>query len=145
MPNPSPPHYAIVASHFNPSITTLLVTGAETALRAHGIVPPPPLWVPGALELPLACHRLLTRHRPDAIIALGAVIRGETPHFDIVATECARGIARLTIDHDTPIIFGVLTTDTVAQALTRADPTAADRGGTAARAAIQMLTALNTL
>lgn len=137
--------YALVAARFTRSITEQLVAGAERVLTGHGIAPGNIhcVWVPGAFEIPLACQRLTRSHagagvRYDAIIALGAVIRGQTPHFDYVAGECARGIARVSLDSGVPVIFGVLTTDTREQAERRADPDAGDKGGAAARAALEM-------
>jgi len=138
-------HYALVAARFTRSITEQLVAGAERALIGHGIDADNIhcVWVPGAFEIPLACQRLtqirhITGARYNAIIALGAVIRGQTPHFDYVAGECARGIARVSLDSGVPVIFGVLTTDTREQAERRADPGAGDKGGAAARAALEM-------
>jgi len=137
--------YALVAARFTRSITRQLVAGAERALTGHGVAPGNIhcVWVPGAFEIPLACQRLAERNpvtgtRYSAIIALGAVIRGQTPHFDYVAGECARGIARVSLDSGVPVIFGVLTTDTREQAERRADPEAGDKGGAAARAALEM-------
>ena len=140
--NPAPAHrggrYAIVAAQFNRKITELLLAGAEKSLRENGAANLDIAWVPGAFEIPQACKKLAGARDYDAIIALGAVIRGETPHFDYVAAACARGIARLNLRGDTPVIFGVLTTDTPAQALARADPQRGDKGGDAARAALAM-------
>lgn len=143
--------FAIVAAAFTREITLQLVAGAERELLARGVAADniDCVWVPGAFEIPLACRRLALardRDRADpagwpryaAIIALGAVIRGQTPHFDYVAGECARGIARVSLDSGVPVIFGVLTTDTREQAERRADPGAGDKGGAAARAALEM-------
>lgn len=140
--------YAIVAARFNRRITEQLLAGAEQTLAEHGIAPADitRVWVPGAFEIPLACRKVidaLDTSDPDgerirAVIALGAVIRGETPHFDYVAGECARGIARLSVDTGVPVIFGVLTTDTVEQAERRANPAAGNKGGGAALAALEM-------
>lgn len=137
--------YALVAARFTRSITEQLVAGAERVLTGHGIDADNIhcVWVPGAFEIPLACRKLAEargrlNRRYDAIIALGAVIRGQTPHFDYVAGECARGIARVSLDSGVPVIFGVLTTDTREQAERRADPEAGDKGGAAARAALEM-------
>lgn len=143
--------FAIAAASFTRDITEQLVTGAERALQAGGVAAEriDTVWVPGAFEIPLACRRLaavLDRNRTNpagwpryaAIIALGAVIRGQTPHFDYVAGECARGVMRVGLDTGVPVIFGVLTTDNRVQAEQRADPARADKGGAAARAALEM-------
>lgn len=113
---------AIVASRFNESICDRLLRGALGALKQHGVADEDVdvLRVPGAFELPVAIATLLRGGRYDAVIALGVVIRGETPHFDFVAGECARGLSQLSIDFGVPIAFGVLTTDTLEQALERA-------------------------
>jgi 6,7-dimethyl-8-ribityllumazine synthase len=122
--------FAIVAARFNDVIVEKLIRGALETLQSHGATEDQIdlIRVPGAFELPLAIGKLLANRRHDAIIALGAVIRGETPHFDYVASECARGIARLALDSSVPIAFGVLTTDTVAQALERAGGASAQSG-----------------
>ncbi len=136
--------YAIVAARFNRRITEQLLAGAERALGEHGIAPDDVVrvWVPGAFEIPLACKKLIEtpgggKHY-QAIITLGAVIRGETPHFDYVAGECARGVATLSLASGVPISFGVLTTDNVEQAQRRADPEAGNKGAAAALAALEM-------
>ena len=140
-------HFALVAADFTRDLTSQLVAGAERELLAHGVAAEriDCVWVPGAFEIPLACRRLaLARdHRNNAlkytaVIALGAVIRGQTPHFDYVAGECARGVMQVGLDTGVPVIFGVLTTDSRAQAEQRADPARADKGGAAARAALAM-------
>ena len=140
-------HFALVAADFTRDLTAQLVAGAERELLAHGVAAEriDCVWVPGAFEIPLACRRLaLARdHRNNvpkyaAVIALGAVIRGQTPHFDYVAGECARGVMQVGLDTGVPVIFGVLTTDSRAQAEQRADPARADKGGAAARAALAM-------
>jgi len=138
--------YALVAAAFTRDITAQLVAGAERELLGAGVDADNIhcVWVPGAFEIPLACQRLAAMHnrgnshRYAAVIALGAVIRGQTPHFDYVAGECARGIMRVGLDTDVPVIFGVLTTDNRVQAEQRADPARADKGGAAARAALEM-------
>ena len=130
--------FAIVASRFNHFIVDRLVEGALDALARHGadmertVV----VRVPGAWELPLVARRLATSGKVDAIIALGAVIRGSTPHFDYVAGEAAGGLASAAHNSAAPIVFGVLTTETIEQAEERADPERGDKGGEAARAAI---------
>ncbi len=113
---------AIVAARFNDFIVERLIQGALQTLQRHGVAAEniDLLRVPGAFELPVAAASLLKGRRHAAVIALGAIVRGETPHFDFVAAECARGLGQLAIDSGVPIAFGVLTTDTVDQALARA-------------------------
>lgn len=108
---------AIVCGRFNDFITKRLLDGAVDALRQHGAPEPTVVWVPGAFEIPLAARHLAGTH--DAVIALGAVIRGDTPHFDFVAGECAAGLMRVQLDTGVPCVFGVLTTNTVEQAEAR--------------------------
>ena len=117
-----PVKIAIAAAQFNRFITDELLAGAREALARHGVAEEDITlaWVPGAYELPLACGQLLERGDFDGVIALGAVIRGGTPHFDFVAGECSRGLQRVSLDHGKPVMFGVLTTDTIEQALERA-------------------------
>jgi 6,7-dimethyl-8-ribityllumazine synthase len=146
-PDMSGKHVAIVVSRFNASITQKLVNGAIDALTRHGgeqeridVV-----WVPGAWELPAATRALLATERYDAIIALGAVIRGETPHFDFVAGEASRGLADAGADFDVPIGFGLLTTDTMEQAEARAGGAHGNKGWDAALAALEMVTLFERL
>ena len=129
--------FAVVASRFNEEISTKLVSGAMEALQRHGVPKNEVdvVWVPGAWELPAAARRLLATDRYDALIAIGAVVRGETPHFDYVAGESARGLAQASAEFDRPIGFGVLTCDTMEQALARAR---GNKGWDAALAAIEM-------
>jgi 6,7-dimethyl-8-ribityllumazine synthase len=117
-----PVKIAIAAAQFNRFITDELLAGAREALTRHNVADEDITlaWVPGAYELPLACAQLLERGDFDGVIALGAVIRGGTPHFDYVAGECSRGLQRVSLDHGKPVMFGVLTTDTIEQALERA-------------------------
>src|ERR1700716_2866727 len=105
---------AIVAGRFNDDITKLLLEGAQAELAEHGLDPDsvPLVWVPGAFEIPLVAKQLVESGELDAVICLGAVIRGDTPHFDFVAGECARGIANVSLAESLPVIFGVLTTNT---------------------------------
>ena len=132
--------FAIVASRFNEEITTKLVEGAKDALARHGAAPEDTdiVWVPGAWELPAAARRLLASDRYDGLVALGAVIRGETPHFDYVAGEASRGLADASRDFDRPIGFGLLTCDTMAQAEARAGGAHGNKGWDAALAALEM-------
>ena len=112
---------AVVASRFNGFIVEQLLEGARDALERRGVDEARGVlvWVSGAFELPLAADRLAASGQYDAVIALGAVVRGGTPHFDYVAGECARGLSRVALDRGIPVTFGVLTTDTVEQALER--------------------------
>jgi 6,7-dimethyl-8-ribityllumazine synthase len=138
---------AVVAGRFNRAFTVQLLEGAQARLRRHG-VPDESVtvaWVPGAFELPLVAKRLATSAEYDAVICLGAVIRGGTPHFDFVAGECAAGVMRAALETDVPIIFGVLTTDDEAQAAERADPARLDKGGDAASTALEMVDLLRQL
>ena len=139
--------FAIVASRFNEEITSKLVEGAKDALSRHGAAPDDTdiVWVPGAWELPTAARRLLATERYDAIVAVGAVIRGETPHFDYVAGEASRGLADAGRDFDCPIGFGLLTCDTMAQAEARAGGTHGNKGWDAALAALEMVDVLGKL
>jgi 6,7-dimethyl-8-ribityllumazine synthase len=131
---------AIVASRFNHFVVEQLVEGAKDALNRLGIDEGRLLlvWVPGAFELPVVADQVASSGRYDAVIALGAVIRGGTPHFDYVAGECARGLTRVSLDNGLPITFGVLTTDTVEQALERAGTGEGNKGFDAAMTAIEM-------
>jgi 6,7-dimethyl-8-ribityllumazine synthase len=130
---------AIIASRFNHFIVDQLVEGAKDALSRLGIDENRLLlvWVPGAFELPVVADQVASSGRYDAVIALGAVIRGGTPHFDYVAGECARGLTRVALDNGLPITFGVLTTDTVEQALERAGTGEGNKGFDAAMTAIE--------
>jgi 6,7-dimethyl-8-ribityllumazine synthase len=138
---------AIVASEFNHFIVQQLVDGAVDALGRNGVAEKniSLVWVPGAFELPLAADVLAKAGRHDAVIALGAVIRGGTPHFDYVAGECSRGIAQVGLEHGLPAIFGVLTTDNVDQALERAGSGAGNKGFDTAVAALQMIALLDRI
>jgi len=132
--------FGIVAARFNDFIVDSLVRGAVDALLRHGASEKDItlVRVPGAWEIPWAVKKLVQSRRYDAILALGAVIRGATPHFDFVAGECVKGIAQAGLAGDTPVAFGVLTTDTIEQALERAGTKAGNKGADAAAAAIEM-------
>ena len=131
---------AIVVSRFNRLVTERLLAGAQDALDRHGIdrEKVDMAWVPGSLELPLVARRLAERGRYDAIVCLGAVIRGETPHFDHVASQAAAGITRVALDTGVPTIFGVITANTLEQALDRAGGKAGNKGYDAIVTAIEM-------
>jgi 6,7-dimethyl-8-ribityllumazine synthase len=132
--------FAVVASRFNEAIVQKLVDGALDALVRHGARADDVdlVWVPGAWELPAAARRCLASERYDAVVALGAVVRGDTPHFDYVAGEASRGLAAASADFDVPIGFGLLTTDDMAQAEARAGGAHGNKGWDAALAAMEM-------
>ena len=132
--------FAVVASRFNESITVKLAEGAVETLVRHGAAfdDVDVVWVPGAWELPAAARRMLASERYVALIAVGAVVRGETPHFDIVAGEAARGLADAGADFDVPVALGLLTCDTMAQAEARAGGEHGNKGVDAAMAALEM-------
>lgn len=140
-------NYAIVLSRFNSFITDSLLHGAVDTLNRHGIDNDniTIAKVPGAFEMPLAAQRLARTKRYDAIIALGAVIRGGTPHFDYVAGECTKGLAQISLQYDLPIAFGVLTVDSIEQAIERAGTKAGNKGAEAARSAIEMVSLLDKI
>lgn len=133
--------FAIVVSRWNSFITERLLEGAEDALTRHGCEPGS--WtivrVPGSYEMPLVCMKLAAGDKFDAVIAIGAVIRGSTPHFDYVASEVSKGIAQASWESGVPVSFGVLTTDTIEQAVERAGSKAGNKGWEAATAAIEMV------
>jgi 6,7-dimethyl-8-ribityllumazine synthase len=139
--------FGIVVSRFNEFITNKLLSGALDALKRHGVVESDVdvAWVPGAFEIPFAARQMAISGRYDAVITLGAVIRGATPHFDYVAGEVAKGVANLSLTTDTPTIFGVLTTDTIEQAIERAGTKAGNKGWEAAVSAIEMANLARTL
>ncbi len=133
--------YAIVASRFNAFVTERLVAGARDAWLRHGVAEEDIalIWVPGAFEMPYAVRRVVDLGRYDAVVALGAVIRGATPHFEYVAGECCAGIARINAEAKVPVILGVLTTETIEQAVERAGAKAGNKGTEAALAAMEMV------
>jgi len=139
--------FGIVVSRFNSFITERLLEGALDCLKRHGcreedieIV-----WVPGSFEIPLIAKKMAKKDNYNAVIALGAVIRGETPHFDYVAAEVSKGIAAVSLESEKPVIFGVLTTDTVEQAIDRAGTKAGNKGWEAALTAIEMVNLLKEM
>lgn len=138
---------AIVASRFNESITRSLLTGAQDCLRRHGAAEDAVdvAWVPGSFEIPPIARRLATSGAYDAVVCVGAVIRGSTAHFDLVAGQAAAGVARVALEVDRPVIFGILTTDTIEQAIERAGTKAGNKGWDAALAAIEMANLLRQL
>lgn len=139
--------FAVLAARFNERVVEGLVRGAVDALRRHGVADKQVeiVRVPGAYDMPMVARRLAQSRRYDAIIALGAVIRGATAHFDYVAGECASGLGRVAAETGVPIAFGVLTTDTADQAMDRAGGKAGNKGADAARAAIELANLLRRL
>jgi 6,7-dimethyl-8-ribityllumazine synthase len=131
---------AVVASRFNEAVTQRLVEGALDRLRRHGAPEEDLLvtWVPGAFELPLAAQRIASSGEVDAVVCVGAVIRGETPHFDYVAQQAAAGVERAALSTGVPVAFGVLTTEDTQQAAERAGGKMGNKGAEAATAAIEM-------
>jgi 6,7-dimethyl-8-ribityllumazine synthase len=138
---------AIVNGRFNDHITKLLLDGARGALRDLGVADDDVLevWVPGAFEMPLLAQHVAKGGTVDAVICLGAVIRGDTPHFDFVAGECASGLTRVALDTGVPVIFGVLTVNTLDQALARSGGAEGNKGAEAAATALEMIDLLRRL
>ncbi len=130
---------AVLASRFNHFIVDRLVDGALDCLRRHGAVEATVVRAPGAWELPLVCRTLAQSKRFDAIVAVGAVIRGSTPHFDYVAAEVSKGLASISLETGVPVSFGVITTDNIEQAIERAGTKAGNKGWDAAMGAIEMI------
>ena len=140
-PNGSGRRFAVVASRFNEHVTRPLADGAVDALVRHGVAVDDVdlFWVPGAWELPAAVRRVLATERYDGVVAVGAVVRGETPHFDFVAGEAARGLMQAGADFEIPVGLGLLTTDDLAQAEARAGGAHGNKGWDAALAALEMV------
>jgi 6,7-dimethyl-8-ribityllumazine synthase len=138
---------ALVASRFNELLSTRLVSGAMDALTRHDVSEGDidTAWVPGAFEVPLVAKRLADSGRYDAVVALGVIIRGGTPHFEYVASEVAKGVAKASLDSGVPIAFGVITADTIEQAVERAGTKQGNKGWEAASAAIEMANLLKTV
>ncbi|QKS71036.1 6,7-dimethyl-8-ribityllumazine synthase [Paenalkalicoccus suaedae] len=130
----------IVVGRFNEFITSKLLGGAEDAFKRHGVNPEDVdvAWVPGAFEIPLVAKRMADSGKYDAVVTLGTVIRGSTPHFDYVCGEAAKGVSQANMSSGIPVIFGVLTTDTIEQAVERAGTKAGNKGWEAAAGAIEM-------
>jgi 6,7-dimethyl-8-ribityllumazine synthase len=145
--NASGMRFALVAGRFNAFITEKLVEGALDAIRRHGgdADGATLVWVPGAFEIPLAVKHAAESRRFDAVIALGAVIRGSTPHFDYVAGEVAKGVAQVSMATGVPVAFGVLTVESIEQAIERAGTKAGNKGAEAALAAVEMVDVLRKL
>lgn len=130
----------LVVGRFNEFITSRLLSGALDALKRHGVADDDIeiAWVPGAFEISLVARRMATSRRYDAVLCLGAVIRGATPHFDYIAAEVSKGIAKIGLETGVPVIFGVLTADTIEQAIERAGTKAGNKGWSAAVSGIEM-------
>jgi 6,7-dimethyl-8-ribityllumazine synthase len=139
--------FALVAGRFNEFITAKLVEGARDALARHGAEEKNVTlaWVPGSFEMPLVARRLAESGRYDAVVCLGAVIRGGTPHFEYIAAECAKGVAQAALSTGRPVIFGVITADTIEQAVERAGTKSGNKGFAAACAAIEMVNLLEQI
>lgn len=139
--------YAIIHTSWNEFIVDPLLKGAEGALRAHGVSEDRITTVrcPGGFEVPLIAKKLAESGKYDAIVALGAVIRGSTPHFDYVAGECAKGLSRVQLDSGIPVSFGVLTVDSIEQAIERAGTKAGNKGAEAALTAYEMVGLIKSL
>ncbi len=138
---------AIVASRFNSFVVDRLYAGAIKSLEANGVSKDAitVVKVPGAFEIPVAVETLLDKNEYDAVITLGAIIRGETPHFDFLANECVHGIAQLAMNSGVPVIFGVLTVDNADQAMDRAGDEESNKGFEAASAALEMISVLRQI
>ncbi|MBE1286730.1 MAG: 6,7-dimethyl-8-ribityllumazine synthase [Alteromonadaceae bacterium] len=140
--------FAIVVSRFNSFVVESLLEGALDALERHGEVSDSDVTVvrvPGAYELPLAAKKIANQGQYDAIIALGAVIRGGTPHFDFVAGECNKGLAQVSLEFDIPVSFGVITTDSIEQAIERSGTKAGNKGAEAALGALEMVNVMSAI
>ena len=137
----------IVAARFNEFIVSKLIGGCEDTLLRHGVRPEDLslAWVPGAFEIPLVAAKMAKSGKYDAVIALGAVIRGSTSHYDYVCAEVSKGIAAVSLESGVPVMFGVLTTDTIEQAIERAGTKAGNKGADCAQGAIEMVDLIRTL
>jgi 6,7-dimethyl-8-ribityllumazine synthase len=139
--------FGIIVGRFNEFIGGKLLSGALDALNRHGVEESDIelAWVPGAFEIPLIAKKMANSKKYDGVICLGAVIRGSTPHFDYVSSEVTKGIANVSLDSEVPVIFGVLTTDTIEQAIERAGTKAGNKGFEAAATAIEMANLIKQL
>ena len=137
----------VVAARFNDFIVSKLVGGCEDTLLRHGVRPEDIdlAWVPGAFEIPLIASKMAKSGKYDAVIALGAVIRGSTSHYDYVCSEVSKGVAAVAMNSDIPVMFGVLTTDTIEQAIERAGTKAGNKGADCAQGAIEMVNLIRAL
>ena len=137
----------IVCARFNEFIVSKLLSGCEDGLLRHGVKPDDisVAWVPGAFEIPLITSKMAKSGKYDAVIALGAVIRGSTSHYDYVCAEVSKGVAHVSLESDIPVMFGVLTTDTIEQAIERAGTKAGNKGSECAQGAIEMVNLIRAL
>ncbi len=139
--------FGVVVSRFNEFISRELLDGALDTLIKHGVTKEEvtAVWVPGSFEVPIVAKKMADSGKYDAIICLGAVIRGETPHFDFIAAEAAKGVAKVAMESKIPCVFGVITTDNLEQALDRAGTKSGNKGRDAARTAIEMCSLYSVL
>lgn len=139
--------YGIVIARFNEFIGSKLLSGCIDTLVRHGVKEEniDVAWVPGAFEIPLTAQKMIAANKYDAVITLGAVIRGNTPHFDFVSAEVSKGVAQISLQTSTPVIFGVLTTDNIEQAIERAGTKAGNKGAEAAKSAIETVNLFNSI
>ena len=139
--------FGVVVARFNELLSSRLLSGAQDALVRHGVSAEDidVAWVPGAFEIPMVAGKMATSGKYDAILALGVVIRGGTPHFEYVAAEVSKGVAKVSLDTGVPVMFGVITADTIEQAVERAGTKAGNKGWEAAEAAIEMANLVKTL
>jgi 6,7-dimethyl-8-ribityllumazine synthase len=139
--------FAIIVSRFNEFITNKLISGAEDILKRHSVASEDIslYWVPGAFEIPAVAKKIAENGKVDGIICLGCVIRGATPHFDYVSAEVSKGVASIALQSNIPVIFGVLTTDSIEQAVERAGAKAGNKGSDAAMSAIEMVNLYSTI
>ncbi len=139
--------YAIIVTRWNAFVVESLVQGAVGSLKAHGVKEQDikVIYVPGAFEIPVTAKKIASLNKFDAIIALGAVIRGGTPHFEYVAGECVKGLNNVALEYNLPVSFGVLTVDSIEQAIERAGTKAGNKGEEAAMSAFEMVSLLNNL
>jgi len=133
--------FALVVSRFNEFISSKLLEGAHDALLRQGVNDNDivSIWVPGAFEIPAVCKKLARSKKYDAIICLGTILRGDTPHFDYIAAEAAKGIASVSLSEETPAVFGIITADTLDQAIERAGTKSGNKGRDAAMTAIELV------
>lgn len=137
----------IIASRFNEFITSKLVSGAEDCLKRHGVAEDDMsvAWVPGAFEIPIIAKNMAKSGKYDAVICVGAVIRGATSHYDYVCAEVSKGIASVSLETGTPVLFGILTTDTIEQAIERAGTKAGNKGTDCAMSALEMVNLIKNI
>ena len=143
----APIRIGIVVARFNEFITSKLLSGAQDGLRRHGVADEnvDVAWVPGSFEIPIAAKRMVSTGRYDAVICLGAIIRGSTSHYDLVCNETAKGIAQVSLNSDVPVLFGVITTENIEQAIERAGTKAGNKGFDCALDAIEMVNVLRAI